>query len=136
MNLRPDVDVCGNERRVRKVEKKEVSYEGRVEMERALGYLESILESLRKRKLVLSKGDEFVVLEPGEVVELEVEGERKKDKEKLELKLSWRKSMEPAEEAGLEISSEAPVEETPADEEAGEEQEEMVGEEESEEEGE
>lgn len=67
-----------------------VKFKGMMQHEEAVHYLEAILNGLRKGKLQFKQGEERVALAPnGASVRVEVKAERKSDKEKLSLELSW-----------------------------------------------
>ena len=91
--------------------KKEVSFEGVMELGKLITYLEDLAASFKSGTVVVQHGDEYVALTPEPVVEMEVEAEQKKDKEKFTLELSWKKD-EQVVESGREfkISSEKPAE--------------------------
>lgn len=71
--------------------KKEISFSGKVRQEEAVAYLESLLAAMREGTIYVQNGDDFVSLEPTDVVDLEVTAARKKNKGKLEFGLSWSK---------------------------------------------
>ncbi len=89
--------------------KKEVSFKGKVELDKAIEYLERLSASLKEGRVVVEKGREFVALEPSEVVEIEVEAEQKKDEEKLSIELEWGRNWTAEAEPGLRISSAEPA---------------------------
>lgn len=90
--------------------KKEVGFEGTLEIEKAAEYLEQLAKSMREGKVVVEKGDDFIVLNPAEVVEIEAEAAEKKGVEKFSLKLKWKSKSESGEEPDLKISSSTPIE--------------------------
>jgi amphi-Trp domain-containing protein len=96
--------------------KKEIAFEGKVELQKVIEYLEQLVASLKDGKVVVEKGREFLVLEPSEIVEIEVEAEQKKDEEKFSLELEWGRSWTTSGEPDLRISSVEPI---PMDDEAG-----------------
>lgn len=76
-------------------ERGKVKFKGMMQHEEAIHYLEAILNGLRKGKLQFKQGDERVALAPnGASVRVEVKAERKSDKEKLSLELSWHAAEE------------------------------------------
>lgn len=105
-------------------------------------WLESLVESFRAGRVVLTHGKQSLVLTPPEQVEVEVEARQKKGKSRFLLELSWKESEEvqspqdfsissevfEPESAGSEVPDEAegkvaveaPEETEPADEDAGE----------------
>lgn len=86
---------------------KEIQFEGTIEHDKAVAYLESLVSSFKKGTVCVQKGEEFVTLKPNGVVHLEVEAEEKGDKEKLSLKLSWKKEIAAC-ECDLKISTSEP----------------------------
>ena len=96
--------------------KKEIGFEGRVELQKAIEYLEQLVAGLKEGKVVVEKGRDFLVLEPAEIVEIEVEAEQKKDEEKFSLELEWGRGWTASGEPDLRIST---VEPLPVEEEAG-----------------
>ncbi len=89
--------------------KREVSFEGKIDLDRAADYLEEIADSLKAGKLVVESGREVLVLQPSEVVKLEVEAESKKDEEELKIELKWSRLMVAEGEPALRISSVEPA---------------------------
>jgi amphi-Trp domain-containing protein len=69
--------------------KKEISFKGRLEQQKLVGYLEELLAGLKSGTVFIQHGDDFVRLSPTELVEFEVEASQKKGKEKLTLEISW-----------------------------------------------
>ncbi|MBN1234214.1 MAG: amphi-Trp domain-containing protein [Candidatus Coatesbacteria bacterium] len=70
---------------------KEIDLKVIVESHKAAEYLENLAKSFRDGKIYIQKGKAFLILEPESVIEMEIEVNQKKDKEKLELKFSWYK---------------------------------------------
>ena len=62
----------------------------------AAEYLEAFCDGLRKGRVVVERGDEFVVLPVADLVELEVKAKKKRDKAKFSMELSWRIASEAA----------------------------------------
>lgn len=76
-----------------------VKFKGSMQHDEAVHYLEAILNGLRKGTLQFKQGEERVALTPSAAtVRVEVKAERKDDKEKLSLELSWHTGPEEAEE--------------------------------------
>jgi amphi-Trp domain-containing protein len=98
--------------------KKELCFEGKVALGDVIAYLEQLTASLKDGRVVVEKGREFLVLEPTEVVKLEVEAEQKKDEEKLAIELEWYRGLVPGESPDLKISSIEPAP-SPEDGESG-----------------
>lgn len=71
--------------------------------------LKDLLASFDEGTICLEKGEEFVTLRPGNMIDLEIEAELKKDKQKLSVELCWRQS-EPKKKdaADIRISSREP----------------------------
>ncbi len=89
---------------------KELSFEATMELGDALAYLNQMASSLKDGKLVIEQaGADFVVLEPAELVQMEVAASSKKDKEKIGIELSWKKILPIDSGADLKISSIEPA---------------------------
>lgn len=88
--------------------KKEISFKGKIRQEQAIDYLESLLQAMREGTIYVQNGDDFVSLEPTDIVELEVSAARKKEKGKLELELSWSKEQPIEGESPLKILTSEP----------------------------
>ena len=69
--------------------KKEVSYEGQVELAKAIAYLESVVSGLKAGTVSVQQGDDFLTVKPTSSVKFAVEARRKKDKESLAFELKW-----------------------------------------------
>ena len=69
--------------------KAEVSFEGTMTLDRVLSYLEELTASIRAGSIKVEKGVEQVLLQPADVVKLEVKAKSKKDKQSFRLELSW-----------------------------------------------
>lgn len=71
--------------------------------------LADLAKSIREGTVVVQQGEEFVTLNPGGRMDMELEAGQKKGKQKLSIELSWRQ-VEVEEEAAAEfkISSEEP----------------------------
>ncbi len=88
--------------------KKEVSMKGIIDRKQVVTYLQDLMTSLKNGTIVVQQGEEFVSLNPEDLIFLEVEAEQKKDKEKLIFELSWRKEQEANEEVDFRITSKEP----------------------------
>lgn len=77
--------------------KNEVSFEGTMTLDKVLTYLQELATSVRAGTIRVEKGAEHVVLNPADIVHLEVKAKRKKAKQSFRLELSW-------EDTGLKIS--------------------------------
>ncbi|MFC1835456.1 amphi-Trp domain-containing protein [Thermodesulfobacteriota bacterium] len=62
-----------------------------VDLEKAIAYIECILDGLKRGEVVFEHSGGKVTLQPGKVVKLEIETEDHGDKQELELELKWRK---------------------------------------------
>ena len=69
--------------------KAEVSFEGTMTLDKVLSYLEELTASVRAGSIKVEKGIEQVVLQPADVVTLEVKAKSKKNKQSFRLELSW-----------------------------------------------
>ena len=69
--------------------KAEVSFEGTMTLDKVLSYLEELTASVRAGSIKVEKGVEQVVLQPADVVTLEVKAKSKKNKQSFRLELSW-----------------------------------------------
>jgi amphi-Trp domain-containing protein len=75
-----------------------------------IGYLESMVNSLKEGTLVIQENDRFISLKPKDVLTLEIECEQKEKKEELTIEISWRTEAKEVEEipSDLVISSKEP----------------------------
>ena len=71
--------------------KKEVQMKSKMEIEKAIEVIESLLAGLKKGKVFVQHGDKVIEITPEKMVKLEVEAEQKKDKEKIYVKMTWHK---------------------------------------------
>jgi amphi-Trp domain-containing protein len=104
--------------------KKEVEMKSKMEIEKAIEVVESLLAGLKKGKVFVQHGDKVVEITPEKTVKLEVEAEQKKDKEKISVRMTWHKkdltkeiektikNKEKEEEKIFKITQTAPVMET------------------------
>lgn len=86
-------------------DKTSVSYQGVVQLDEVKAVLRSLLASLDEGKVVVQRGTEHVTLTPAGTVELELTGKEKKDRQSLELEISWRKQEPVQSSAGISITS-------------------------------
>lgn len=70
-------------------EKKQVELEEKMEKDRAINYLEKLIEGLKAETLCIQSGDDLVTLKPPSSICFSLEAVTKKDKEKLKIELSW-----------------------------------------------
>lgn len=88
--------------------KTSISYHGTVGIDEAKNILRDLLNSLDEGKVVIRRGTEHVTLTPASNVELELTGKQKKDRQSLELELSWHLEAPLEGSADVDISSEEP----------------------------
>ncbi len=90
--------------------KKELKVKLKGELDQAIAYLESIVSSLKEKKVVIQKDDAYVVLTPEDFVSMEIEAEEKKDKQELSIEISWKSAevMSDVSTSHLNISSREP----------------------------
>ncbi len=69
--------------------KAEVNFEGTMSIDRVLAYLDELVASFRTGTVRVEKGLDAIVLTPAEVIDLDVKAKIKKDKQSLQLELSW-----------------------------------------------
>lgn len=72
--------------------KNKVEAKGTVEFQRAIGYLEDILEGMKNGRVVVRQGDQTVTFRPVDAVEMEIEAKEKDNKQKLSVEMTWRES--------------------------------------------
>lgn len=88
--------------------KQAVKLKGVLNREQAAVYLEDLAASLKEGKVCVQQDDQFVTLCPEALINVKVEASSKKDKEKFEMELSWRKVEPPKEMAEVKITSSEP----------------------------
>lgn len=76
-----------------------ISLKGTVDFASASALLGDLVKSFGEKTVCLQKGTEFCTLKPGETVSFEIEAERKKNRQKLVIELSWLDEA-PVQEAG------------------------------------
>jgi len=87
--------------------KNKMKAKGTVELQRAIGYLEDILEGMKNGNVVMHRGDQSITFRPVEAVEMEIEAKEKEGKQELSVEMTWRESAHAEKMGGLTISSEA-----------------------------
>ena len=65
-------------------------FDGPVDTERAIAYLEDICRGLRAGKVYVRRGDRSVELSPAATMNLELEVAEKKGEQRLSLSLAWQ----------------------------------------------
>jgi amphi-Trp domain-containing protein len=88
--------------------KNSVALEKKMSALEVVSFMESIIASLKKGKIVLQQGGQFVVLQPGGSITVEVEASQKMEKGKLSVDLKWRQPEESQHEADIIVSSTEP----------------------------
>ncbi len=83
--------------------KKEIEIEGKVDISQVTSFIEGLLKGLGSGTICLEKGNEKLVLNPMQEIEIEIKGSQKKDKEKISFELSWSKPVEEASEEVVEF---------------------------------
>lgn len=83
--------------------------EGVLELQQAIGYIESLLENMKKGLIVVQDGEQHVTLKPSQQVHIAVKASSKEDKEKFSLKLQWLKTVEDSRELPLVITDAEPA---------------------------
>lgn len=76
-----------------------ISLKGTMDFAGATALLGDLVKSFGEKTVCLQKGSEFCTLKPGETVSFEIEAERKKNRQKLVIELSWLDEA-PVQEAG------------------------------------
>jgi amphi-Trp domain-containing protein len=75
--------------------KKEVKLKGVMDRHQVAAYLENLLIGLKAGEIKVEQGGQLVTLHPEQIINVEIEASVKKDKEKLEMELVWRKEEAP-----------------------------------------
>ena len=86
--------------------KDKVKAKGTVELQRAISYLEDILQGMKEGRVVVNHDGQAVTFNPADAVEMEIEAEHKDGKQELSFELKCRESPHFREMTGLTISSE------------------------------
>lgn len=73
-----------------------------------IAFLQDLQAGFEAGVLCVRKGAEFLTLQPGEKIEVEVEATVKKDKQKLVVELSWREAEKTEERHSLRITTSEP----------------------------
>ncbi|GAB7081348.1 amphi-Trp domain-containing protein [Megalodesulfovibrio paquesii] len=98
--------------------KSNLAIKGAMDFESVSTFLADLVTSFKDRTICVQRGEEFVTLKPGELIELELEVQAKKGKQKLSLELSWRDEVLTEMEAPFKVSSTEPELPQPAEGEA------------------
>lgn len=85
--------------------RRKLKVKGMAEMHEIIGYIENILESIKKGKVVFESGSDHIEFTPREVAEVEFEAVQKSDKRGFSFELTWRDKPKAGEKFDLKISS-------------------------------
>ncbi|NDY56003.1 amphi-Trp domain-containing protein [Desulfovibrio sulfodismutans] len=85
-----------------------ISLKGTVDFASASALLGDLVKSFGEKTVCLQKGSEFCTLKPGETVSFEIEAERKKNRQKLVIELSWLDEVPVQEAEAVKITSVEP----------------------------
>jgi len=85
--------------------KKELCVSESMSLENVISYLEDLVNTLKNGKICVQRGEELLSLTPASVIDFELEGTVKKDKEKIKLELSWKHEKKEEDTPELKISS-------------------------------
>lgn len=85
-----------------------ISLKGTVDFDAAQALLGDLVKSFGEKTVCLQKGQDFCTLKPGETISFEIEAERKKNRQKLTIELSWLDAVPVQEAEGVKISSVEP----------------------------
>ena len=89
--------------------KRELEFKAEMNRSQLVSYLRDLAASLEEGTICVEKGDDYVVMNPGDRVKVEIEAAEKKDKSKFALEITWRKGEAAVEEGpGLKISAVTP----------------------------
>jgi len=87
----------------------EIRVKSEVDLDRAISYLQDIVSSLKQGRICVQRAEEALTLNPPSAVSVQVKASKKKDRESISLKVSWRpRAVEGDGETGLRISATAP----------------------------
>lgn len=70
-------------------------------------YFQALIDGFENKRIVFTSSARQIVLNPGELIELEIKAKKKGDKNKVSLKMSWKDDLPEAEPAAdnLDISA-------------------------------
>ena len=89
--------------------KRELEFKAEMNRGQLVSYLRDLASSLEEGTICVEKGDDYVVMNPGDRIKVEIEAAEKKDKSKFALEITWRKGETAMEESPtLKISAVAP----------------------------
>jgi amphi-Trp domain-containing protein len=85
-----------------------ISLKGTVDFAAASTLLGDLVKSFGEKTICVQKGADFCTLKPGESISFEIEAERKKNRQKLTIELSWLDEVPIQEAEGVKITSVEP----------------------------
>ena len=88
--------------------KQSINVKGAMDFEGVISFLSDFLVSFKERKVCVQRGEEFVTLKPGDQVEMEIEAQEKKGKQKVSLELSWKTDLPLEGDKSFKVSSMEP----------------------------
>lgn len=91
--------------------KKELKVKLELSLEQAVQHLEKLVNSLKEKKVVITKEDQYIVLEPMETLKLKLNAKEEKNGQVLKIEINWSNIQPVDESAGtvFSISSNEPV---------------------------
>lgn len=88
------------------METNEIRVKERMEVYKAIDYLQAVINSIRSGHVCVEFGDQALTLEPPKDITVQVKARRKEDKESIDIKLSWKTTAEEsAAESALRIAA-------------------------------
>ena len=84
---------------------RKLKVQGMMELSQAVAYLEDVLQSLKEGAIRVESGNEVMSLNPGGIVDFEMQLSQKKEKEKFSLEISWKLDAKSPSREDLKISS-------------------------------
>jgi amphi-Trp domain-containing protein len=75
--------------------KDKVKLEGVMDLKEVISYLEDVVNGMKSGSVCMTAGEDCVTLKPSGVVDVTMKATRKKDKEKIEIEIDWRRADEP-----------------------------------------
>lgn len=94
--------------------KQGISVKGTMDYEAVVAFLDDFVASFKKKTVCVQRGEEFVTLTPGEQVEVEIEAQEKKGKQKLSMEFTWRSEVPLEGDMSFKVSATEPEIKTPA----------------------
>ena len=82
-------EMARNKSKKREKEHKKIKYERRMKREEAVTYFTSLIAGIEKGTVQFKQGKDTVVLNPGDLVDVEIKAETKGREEKVTFEISW-----------------------------------------------